>query len=34
MDITPFILPILLVVVGAIGSIIGIRLRRSGRDLR
>jgi hypothetical protein len=33
MDITPFIIPILLVVVGAAGSVYGLRMRRRGRDL-
>jgi hypothetical protein len=33
MDISPFVIPILLVVVGLIGSVYGLRMRRRGRDL-
>jgi len=34
MDITPFIFPIVLVVLGAVGSVVGIRLRRRGRNMQ
>jgi hypothetical protein len=33
MDLGPYIIPIILVIVGFAGSIYGIRLRRRGRDL-
>ncbi|MET4583070.1 hypothetical protein ABIE21_002589 [Conyzicola nivalis] len=33
MEIGPFIVPIILVVVGFAGSIYGVRMRRRGRDL-
>jgi len=33
MEIGPFIVPIILVVVGFVGSIYGVRMRRRGRDL-